>query len=81
MMEEENSDSNGAVGEDSTYHHNSSDTQVTNVFQLEAQSRELYSNFLREELQSEGFQIPGDIPQYLFFIMLLNIGHLNTHIF
>lgn len=52
VHEEENDSDSGADS-----------SRETSSFQLEDQSRELYSNFLREELHSGGYQIPLDAPQ------------------
>lgn len=61
-MAERNDDANSEAG-DGTSTFGSFKGTETNGPQLEAQSRELYSNFLREELQNEGYQIPQDFPQ------------------
>ncbi len=34
--------------------------------QLQTQSRELYANFVREEIQLQGLAIPQDVSSYVF---------------
>lgn len=37
--------------------------------QLQTQSRELYANFVREEIQLQGLQVPPEIPSLVYYYL------------